>query len=56
MARKRIRYKVTILFKNDDQEVYYIMGADPDEALSYFVDDRFNIKKIISVEEDKDED
>lgn len=55
MARKQNRYKVTIIFKNGDEEVYYVPGADPDEALSWFDDDAFNIKKIVSVEEDKDE-
>lgn len=55
MPRKQNRYKVTIILNNDDEEVYYVPGADPDGALSFFEDDSFNIKKIVSVEEMKDE-
>ncbi len=55
MTRKKNRYKVTVIFKNDDEEVYYVPGADPDAALSHFEDDTFNIKKIVSVEEITDE-
>ena len=56
MARKQNKYKVTIILNNNDKEVYYVPGADPDAALMYFEDDAFNIKKIVSVEEITDED
>lgn len=55
MKKKQHRYKVTILFKNNDKEIYYVPAADPDEAVGVFEDDAFNIKKIISVERVEDE-
>lgn len=55
MPQKQNRYKVTIILNNNDEEVYYVPGADPDAALSYFEDEAFNIKKIVSVEEMEDE-
>ena len=56
MTKKQNKYKVTIILNNNDKEVYYVPGADPDAALSYFEDEAFNIKKIVSVEEIEYED